>query len=531
MTSWKRGLVVVAGALSGAWIVAARAADDARLPVPDPAARAPAAAALKKEFKDELKAKDAEARTRLVRTLIDRVADAKRDPVERFVSGEQAEATAEELHDVRLAFDAVRRLGATFQIQTAARAWTSIDAATRGAKEPSILVEGASAYVDLAGESLVEDDSSTAGKALASAKTLASSAKLPGLAARAMELVDLVAAFRKELAAAGVAEAALEIDAQDPGAHDALGRYLAFGHGDFVAGLPHLAKGPDGALKDVAVQDAAKPSSPAELDAVADAWWQAAQKEKDPLARARMLARAAHRYEATPDDASAERKALAKSRLDSVTWSAWGRSVALTKDFAKAGPAALAPTMIRACIDQKKIERDGSAWRTKVPKFPDVKFAGDVEYLWTLDTNLGVVVLRLLPDVAPNHVANCIYLSELGFYDGLIFHRVIPGFMAQGGAIQADGNGGPAYKFDGEFGSSRKFDRAGLLAMANAGPGTDESQFFITFAAADHLTGKHTIFGEVVSGMDVVKKMEELGTPEGKTKSEIVIRTARVSVR
>jgi cyclophilin family peptidyl-prolyl cis-trans isomerase len=117
------------------------------------------------------------------------------------------------------------------------------------------------------------------------------------------------------------------------------------------------------------------------------------------------------------------------------------------------------------------------------------------------------VVIRLHADTAPKHVASAIYLVRLGYYDGLIFHRVIPEFMAQGGCPSGTGSGGPGYQMAGEFDGGRKHDKPGMLSTANSGPGTDGSQFFLTFVKTPHLDGKHTIFGEVVSGMETVDKI------------------------
>ena len=132
-------------------------------------------------------------------------------------------------------------------------------------------------------------------------------------------------------------------------------------------------------------------------------------------------------------------------------------------------------------------------------------------------TNKGDIRIRLLPQVAPMHVSSFIYLTELGFYDGLSFHRVIPNFMAQGGDPLGTGTGGPGYKYGGEFDPNVKHDRPYLLSMANAGPGTDGSQFFLTFVATPWLDGKHTIYGEIVEGQDTMKKLEALGSRSGKT--------------
>lgn len=130
---------------------------------------------------------------------------------------------------------------------------------------------------------------------------------------------------------------------------------------------------------------------------------------------------------------------------------------------------------------------------------PEMAIDPTVNYRATLQTEEGDIVLQLFTAEAPLTVNNFVFLSRQGYYDGVSFHRVIAGFMAQGG----DRAGGPGYTFADEVDNGLSFDRPGLLAMANAGPGTNGSQFFITYAPTPHLTGKHTIFGEVLQGMDV----------------------------
>jgi peptidyl-prolyl cis-trans isomerase A (cyclophilin A) len=148
----------------------------------------------------------------------------------------------------------------------------------------------------------------------------------------------------------------------------------------------------------------------------------------------------------------------------------------------------------------------------------------------TFETSEGNIVCRLFEKEAPKTVANFVELAEGKrewthpstrkkskdrLYDGTIFHRVIPDFMIQGGDPQGTGMGGPGYQFEDETkGSPHKLDKPGLLAMANAGPNTNGSQFFITVAPTTWLTGKHTIFGEVVEGQDIVKKISEV--PRGR---------------
>ena len=120
-------------------------------------------------------------------------------------------------------------------------------------------------------------------------------------------------------------------------------------------------------------------------------------------------------------------------------------------------------------------------------------------------TNKGVFVAEMFKDKAPLTTKNFIELVEKGFYDGIIFHRVIDGFMIQGGDPTGTGMGGPGYKIKDEFGEGLKHDDEGILSMANAGPNTGGSQFFITLAPTPWLNGHHAIFGKVVEGMDVVR--------------------------
>lgn len=120
-------------------------------------------------------------------------------------------------------------------------------------------------------------------------------------------------------------------------------------------------------------------------------------------------------------------------------------------------------------------------------------------------TNKGVFVAEMFEDKAPLTTKNFIDLVEKGFYDGIIFHRVIDGFMIQGGGPTGSGMGGPGYKIKDEFGEGLKHDDEGILSMANAGPNTGGSQFFITLAPTPWLNGHHAIFGKVVEGMDVVR--------------------------
>ena len=205
------------------------------------------------------------------------------------------------------------------------------------------------------------------------------------------------------------------------------------------------------------------------------------------------------------------------------------RGAARAERMIQAIEADPAISAMRAFIAKRKINTRGSGWRTRLPKPPQVQFAKGRRNHWVLETNQGTIKLKLYPDIAPMHVSSVIYLTELGYFDGLVFHRVIPGFMAQGGCPNGSGSGDPGYLISGEFDDDTKHDRAGLLSAANRGPDTDGSQFFITFGPASHLDGKHTVYGEVVEGMDALKKIEKLGSAGGGTSARIVIEKATIT--
>jgi cyclophilin family peptidyl-prolyl cis-trans isomerase len=147
----------------------------------------------------------------------------------------------------------------------------------------------------------------------------------------------------------------------------------------------------------------------------------------------------------------------------------------------------------------------------------------------TLQTNHGAIEVELYPQEAPKTVDNFVKLAREGFYDGLIFHRVIPDFMIQGGDPTGTGRGGPGYTFEDEF-NQHKVDR-GALAMANSGPNTNGSQFFIVTAdACPWLDGKHTVFGRVTSGMEVADTISQLPSdPSDKPREDAVIETVDVA--
>jgi cyclophilin family peptidyl-prolyl cis-trans isomerase len=137
-------------------------------------------------------------------------------------------------------------------------------------------------------------------------------------------------------------------------------------------------------------------------------------------------------------------------------------------------------------------------------KAPQMEIDPKKSYTATLKTEKGDIVIHLHADKVPNTVNNFVFLARQGFYNGTIFHRVISNFMAQGGDPTGSGMGGPGYEFKDEFDTSLKHDKPGVLSMANAGPNTNGSQFFITHVPTPWLDNKHSMFGEVTSEMDVL---------------------------
>jgi peptidyl-prolyl cis-trans isomerase B (cyclophilin B) len=140
---------------------------------------------------------------------------------------------------------------------------------------------------------------------------------------------------------------------------------------------------------------------------------------------------------------------------------------------------------------------------------PAMSIDSSKNYSVTFDTSRGTIVCDLFAKDAPSTVNNFVFLAREGFYDGLTFHRVIENFMIQGGDPSGNGTGGPGYKFKDEVGPGKPKHKVGSLSMANAGPNTNGSQFFITHVVTGHLDGKHTVFGQVKTGQDVVNKIQK----------------------
>jgi peptidyl-prolyl cis-trans isomerase A (cyclophilin A) len=190
-----------------------------------------------------------------------------------------------------------------------------------------------------------------------------------------------------------------------------------------------------------------------------------------------------------------------------------------------------------------------AAKSTKAKKTDDCKIKKGQSVFAVFETSKGNFKVKLFPDKAPITVENFVCLAEgkkdwtdpktkakmsgKALYDGTIFHRVIPNFMIQGGDPLGTGTGGPGFQFADEFDPSLQFDKVGLLAMANAGPGTNGSQFFVTVAKTPWLNNKHTIFGEVISGYDVVEDISKVAPVPGGTRplEDIVIKNIKIETK
>jgi cyclophilin family peptidyl-prolyl cis-trans isomerase len=156
-------------------------------------------------------------------------------------------------------------------------------------------------------------------------------------------------------------------------------------------------------------------------------------------------------------------------------------------------------------------------------KAPEVTVDPKKKYTATLTTSKGVIVIELFASKAPITVNNFVFLARDGYYNGTSFHRVIKDFMVQGGDPTGTGRGGPGYQFKDEFHPSLKHDGPGILSMANAGPATNGSQFFITHVPTPHLDGRHSVFGKVTSGMDVVNAIPERDPMRAREPGETLI--------
>ena len=147
----------------------------------------------------------------------------------------------------------------------------------------------------------------------------------------------------------------------------------------------------------------------------------------------------------------------------------------------------------------------GKQWSTA----PAMQIDETATYQLTIETDRGEIELELYPEHAPKTVNNFVFLVNEGFYDGVTFHRVIANFMVQGGDPTGTGRGGPGYRFEDEFSGNPLRHERGVISMANAGPNTNGSQFFITHDPQPHLDGRHTVFGKVIEGQDVVDAIQQ----------------------
>ena len=173
------------------------------------------------------------------------------------------------------------------------------------------------------------------------------------------------------------------------------------------------------------------------------------------------------------------------------------------------------PTAVRLITPTPRLLRQGGRTIKQYGQLPLFTIDTSAQYTATVRTSNGPISVELFASQAPITVNNFVFLARDGFYNGVTFHRVIPGFMIQGGDPTGTGGGGPGYNFEDEILPSLVFDRHGIMAMANSGPNTNGSQFFITVAPTPHLNGAHTIFGQVTGGLEIITSISTVRADAG----------------
>jgi cyclophilin family peptidyl-prolyl cis-trans isomerase len=207
------------------------------------------------------------------------------------------------------------------------------------------------------------------------------------------------------------------------------------------------------------------------------------------------------------------------------------------RDRAQAGPSPTpSPSPPRSPTSENvacrgEVPKAADKEKPMFKKPPKMEIDPKKAYTAEMQTSCGTIVLDLFAKETPTTVNNFVFLARQGFYDGVTFHRIIPGFMIQGGDPEGTGSGGPGYQFEDEIVKGLKFDQPGLLAMANSGPDTNGSQFFITTSEPTHLNGKHTIFGQVAQGMDAVREIESRGSGQGTPSETVYIEKVTITER
>ncbi len=216
---------------------------------------------------------------------------------------------------------------------------------------------------------------------------------------------------------------------------------------------------------------------------------------------------------AKPAPASTAASPVAADATTAATTGTSGDATGGASTTTAAGSGAAGGNLLN--LERPAYDKSAPNWKLGVQMPKVANFDPKKDYFVTLHTTFGDITLRLFPDVAPQHVTSFINLVEIGFYDDVRFHRIIPGFMMQGGDPLGQGSGGPAYKMKAEF-NPRKHLRGTLAAARTPDPNSAGSQFYICFKETPFLDNQYTVFGEVTQGLDIVDKFEKIGTPSGK---------------
>ncbi len=464
-------------------VVALAASLQAQKTVPDAPTLKSAKGAFRRQHAAELRQKKPDAQKKLGQTLGQEATSAEAGSAKRFVLLVESVAASARGGDPRRVGLTLHRLSTEFAVQAGSQGAVAIKLLAGQKLPPHLRAAASDLALRLLGHAVYELDSKAAKALLRDAKKLSSPLKLGGLDAKLATLKKISGAAFKLHLAGKRAKAKLAKTPDHSPSQRAIEKAALFLHA--------------GALSDTRTSE--------EL-------WSAAKTEKNLFARARLLAEATVRPGAHRDE---------------IRGRAWQNSIAWLDDFSAKGATDPALEAITKHVNGIAISRS-AGWHEQLRRGPSVAFVPGRIYTWILETNLGVIRAELFPESAPEHVANILYLSACGYYDGITFHRVMENFMAQGGCPKGTGTTSPSYKLDTVKDPELTFEKAGVLAMANEDkPMTEAGQFFITFVPCPNLQGKHTIFGRVTHGMDVVLSMAKLASPGGKPKGEIKILRAR----
>ena len=396
-------------------------------------------------------------------------------PARRFALLSLAISIAVEGQNLTAAGNAVEQLVRTFRVDYAKRGLRVVENYLKGRRSPRASSAAAEFLIEICGKALSQRDIAGARQAIARALKISKAQKLDGITKNAREIETIVKQAQR-----------LQIKLKKAGAEKESpldrGVYDSFVRGDLTNGMLSLAKVKEGLWGAIAAAEGKNPSAVKDLVSLADLWLKNSEKQTSNLLRAGMRGRAMQLILRAEKRGQAKEKQALALYLKSSGYLFWGKRLMLQGTKASsASDFALVQT--DRFIANSGVTK-GKHWKQRLPTFPNVHFSKGRRYFWNLDTNLGPMTLELFHEAAPKHCSNFVYLTRLGFFEGLKFHRIMTNFMAQGGCPTGTGTANPGYAFGGELDNGRHHDSRGILSMANieGQPNSDSCQFFITSA-------------------------------------------------